>query len=262
MKRVSDKRGQVTIFIIIAIVIVMAVIGYFFILPRAGTTESSAAFNEENPQAFMQTCLEAPLAETIQKVSLQGGSVNPTNYVLYQDNPIAYLCYTSEDYSTCVVQQPLLKQHIESEIETNLAIDVSDCFNSLTESYQKAKYEVSLTSGETNVELLPNRIILSMGHILTATKGSAKRFDGFNIAADNNLYELVGISNSIVEWESNYGDSETTLYTSTYSKFMVEKNLGQDESKIYVLTDINTGDIFQFASRSIPLPSGFGSINI
>ncbi|MBU1252689.1 MAG: hypothetical protein KJ905_02860, partial [Nanoarchaeota archaeon] len=228
MKRVDDKKGQVTIFIIIAIVIVMAVVGYFFISPRIATTESSGTFNEENPQAFMQACLQEQLVETIQKISLQGGSVVPTNYILYQDNPVAYLCYTSEDYNTCVLQQPLLKQHVESEIENNLAGDVSDCFSSLEENYLKKNYEVSLTSGEMNVELLPNRITLSMGHILTATKGSAKRFDGFSIAANNNLYELVGIANSIVEWESNYGDSETTLYTSTYSKFMVEKNLGQD----------------------------------
>ena len=36
--------------------------------------------------------------EIIKKISLQGGSINPEHYYLYQDNKIEYLCYTNQYY--------------------------------------------------------------------------------------------------------------------------------------------------------------------
>jgi len=262
MKRVGEKRGQVTIFIIIAIVIVGVVIGFFFISPRGSDVESSGTFEVGNPRGFIQSCLEEDFIETVEEVSLQGGSVNPEHYILYDDSPVEYLCYTSEDYNTCVVQRSLLKNHIESEIKTEMMGKISDCFSSLVTNYESKNYDVELISGASKVELFPDRLVLSMGHAISVTKSNTERTEGFSITLNNNLYELVNIANSIVDWESTYGDSETSLYTNSYSNIKVEKKQGQDSSKIYILTDVNTKDKFQFASRSIPLPSGFGEVNI
>ena len=259
---IGGKSGQVTIFIIIAIIIVAVVVGFFFISPRLGTSDSGASFNEENPRGFMQNCLGDNFKETVELISLHGGSVEPTNYVLYEDNFVNYLCYTSEDYTTCVVQQPLLKRHVESDIKGAMTTKVNECFSSLQENYENENYNVVLTPGDVSAELLPNKITLSMSHVLTATKGSTQRVEDFSIVLNNNLYELLGIANSIVDWESTYGDSETTIYTSSYRQFKVEKKYGANESKIYILTDINTLDKFQFASRSLPLPSDYGEVAI
>jgi len=261
MKKVGgildNKSGQVTIFIIIAIVIVAVVVGFFFISPR-GEVSTSSGFDENNPRGFMQSCLQEDFSESVNKVNLRGGSANPENYVYYESNPVEYLCYTDEEYGLCVIQKSALKQDIESEISGEVSSYVNDCFAELVESYQQKNYEVTLTSGESIIRLLPKKIVLNLSQTLTVKKSDTQVFEGFIINLDNNLYELVYIASSIVDWESTYGDSETGLYTSTYRNVKVEKKLAQNSSKVYILTDVNTGGKFQFASKSLPLPSVYG----
>ena len=254
----SQRRAQATIFIIIAVVIVGLAVLFFFLLPG---TKVTPGFDEQNPAAFIQTCLENQIASVIENVSLQGGSVSPESFILYQDSRVEYLCYTSEYYVPCIVQQPLLKQHIESEIRDGIAADVVSCFKSLKENYEQRNYDFGMTPKGTTVELLPKRIVTNLNYAVTISKGQTKRYESFSVILNNNLYELISIANSIIEWETTYGDAETTAYMTYYHDLKVEKK-GQDSSKIYILTDRNTGEKFQFASRSVVWPSGYGSVPV
>ena len=254
-----NKRAQVTIFIIIAIVIIGLAVLFFFILPE---TKVTTGFDEQNPAAFIQACIENKINNAVESVSLQGGSIEPEHYFTYNNVRIEYLCYTNENYKTCIVQQPLLKQHIESEIKTEIQPDVVSCFNALKDSYERRNYNVQMESGVTVVELLPKRIVTNFNYILTVSKGETNRYDSFNVVLNNNLYELTSIANSIIEWEATYGDAETTVYMTYYRDLKVEKKNQIDGSTIYILTDRNTGKKFQFASRSVAWPSGFGSVPV
>ena len=154
----------------------------------------------------------------------------------------------------------MLKEHIESEIKNEIKEEVSTCFNSMKESYQKKGYNVNLKKGETGVELLPKRIVATFYYSFTLTKGEdSEKYDSFRVVLNNNLYELVSIANSILEWETTYGDAETTVYMNYYHDLKVEKKKQSDGTTIYILTDINTGNKFQFASRSVAWPPGYGA---
>ena len=74
---------------------------------------------------------------------------------------------------------------------------------------------------------------------------------------NNNIYELTSIAESILNWEAQYGDVETMTYMSFYKDLKVEKYKQTDGSKIYILTNRNTGDKFQFATRSYAFPAGY-----
>lgn len=256
MQKSSGRRGQVTIFIIIAIVIIAVVATVFYLIPK---TKTATGFDSQNPIGFIQNCLEDRLTDMVSSISSQGGSFDPEFYFTYQGDNIEYLCYTGEYYRNCVVQQPLLKQHIETEIKDSIAPNVETCFANLQESYRTDGFTVSLQTGRTEVDLLPKRVAVSFpDYILTATRGDTARHENFNIVLNNNLYELVGIASSIIEWESNYGDAETTLYMGYYRDLKVEKHTQNDGTKVYIITDRNTENKFQFASRSGALPPGYG----
>ena len=75
---------------------------------------------------------------------------------------------------------------------------------------------------------------------------------------NNNLYELVSITNSILNWESKYGDAETTVYMNYYHDLKVEKMKQSEGTTVYILTDKNNENKFQFASRSVAWPPGYG----
>ena len=79
----------------------------------------------------------------------------------------------------------------------------------------------------------------------------------FNVILNNNLYELIGIANSIVEWETTLGNADTSTYMTYYNDLKVEKKVKSEGTKIYIITDRNTGNKFQFASRSQVLPAGY-----
>ena len=251
----NQKKGQLTIFIIAAVLIVAFGAVIYFLFPQVLV---NFGIGTNNPQIFLETCLGEEIEEAIEKISLQGGSLNPELSILYQDNKIEYLCYTNQYYLPCIMQQPLLKLHIENEIKKAIKEDASLCLDSLKNSFERKGFDVSFTRNEIEVELLPERVSVIFGNDITLTKGDSQRYERLGIFFNNNLYELVGIANSILNWEATYGDAEPTAYMFYYKDLKVEKFKQSDGSTIYIITNRDSGDKFQFASRSVAWPPGFG----
>lgn len=249
-----NKKGQVTMFVIIAVLIVAIAVLIYLFYPKINAAFSGSS---ENPYIFIQDCLEDSLVENVEILSKNGGSINPEHYIVYNGDSIEYLCYTSEYYQPCIMQQPLLKAHIENELNREMGQKVKECFSALRDKMDGAGYDVNLREGDFNVELLPKRIVMNFNHSLTLTKDSTENFNSFRVVVNNNLYELTGITNSILNWETKYGDAETTTYMNYYRDLKVEKKKQMDGSTIYILTDRNNENKFQFASRSIAWPPGY-----
>ncbi|MDP2672840.1 MAG: hypothetical protein Q8O84_03445 [Nanoarchaeota archaeon] len=249
------KKGQLTIFIIVAILVV-AIVALLFAIPKLRT---AVGFEKpQSPENFIQTCLEDTIKENVELISSQGGSLEPEPSILYQDNKLQYLCYSNEYYKPCIVQIPFLRNHIEDEIKKSIEEDVKFCFNSLKENYEKANYQTSLKTGETIVELLPNKILTTINNEFTFSKADeTQRRETFRVILNNNLYELTAIAQNIIEWETIYGGADPDSYMDVYSNLKVEKYPQTDDTTIYILTDKNTDDKFQFASRSLAFaPAG------
>lgn len=252
-----NKKSQVTIFIIIGIIIVVLGILIYFFYPKM----KGFVVLTTTPQGFIQNCIEEELENNIKLMSSQGGKLIPENYFLYEDNKIEYLCYTNEYYLPCVVQQPMLYRSVSNEIKRGITEKTKECLKSLKETYEKKGYQISMNPGEINVELNPKRIILHTNYsVVVADKKSSETFEDLRVIIDNNLYELLGIANNIISFETKYGDSETTIYMSLYPHIKVEKLLQTDGTTIYILTERNSKNKFQFASRSIAWPSGYGVV--
>lgn len=255
-----DKRGQVTIFIILGIVVVAIAVLVFLFFPKI---QSTLGFGEESPSQFLQKCLEDSVSESAERLSLQGGSIEPENYFMYQGERLEYLCYTSNYYLPCVMQRPLLKQHIESEIEDNIREEVSACMIDLKDSFRGKGYNVQGVDEGFNVELLPNVVVASFDSSISLNKGEESiNYDSIRVVVDSNIYELVSIANSILNWEATYGDSETTTYMNYYHDLKVEKLKQGEGTTVYILSNRDSGEKFQFASRSVVFPPGYGASEI
>ncbi len=253
----NEKRGQVTIFIVVAILIVAGVT-LFFTVGRG--LDITGGQETKNPEAFIQNCIEDKIEEAVELVSLQGGKIEPegNGYFIEHDNSkIAYLCYTDEDFANCIVQTPLLEKSIEEEIKEYINPTISSCFSSLKESFEKRNYDVAMKKGEVKVDLLPKRVLTTMNYSVSMRKGDDyQSYESFVVVTKDNLYEFVSIANSMVDWETRYGEVPISNYMNVYHDLKVEKNLKSDKSKVYILTDRNTDKKFQFASRSYVIPSG------
>ena len=65
----------------------------------------------QSPENFIQTCLEDTINENVNIISKQGGTLEPSPYILYQDEKIQYLCYNPQKYQACVVQIPFFRKN-------------------------------------------------------------------------------------------------------------------------------------------------------
>jgi len=248
MKIKRGKKAQLTIFIIIAIVVI-AIVALLFMFPKLRT---NIGFEKlQSPENFIQTCLEDAIKENVEMISKQGGSLEPSLNILYRDEKIQYLCYTPQKYQACVVQIPFLEKHIEEEIKNSIEEDVNFCFNSLKQTYEERGYAANLKKGEIVVELLPKKILTTMNYEFTFSKEEGTQKIGtFRVVVNNNLYELISIAQSIMNDEILIGDSFEQFYMDFYTWLKVEKERPGEDTTIYTLTDRNTQDKFKFAVQS------------
>jgi hypothetical protein len=245
----------VTIFIIIGIVIVALGVLIYSFYPQIS---SALGLGEKTPTGFIQNCLEDEIKNAAEELSVHGGDFNPELYSTFNNIKIKNLCYTSLYCDLCKIQEPQLKSHIENEILNEIGEEIASCFDSLRSSYERRGYDVTLQEGAKEVELLPKRIVSTFNYSLTLTKGDTQRYDSFSVVLNNNLYELTSIASSILDFETRVGNSDARVYMTLYPNIKVEKKLLSDGTKIYIITDRNTRDKFEFASRSLVLsPAGY-----
>lgn len=255
----SKKRGQVTIFIILAMLLIIIALAIFYFLPKI---KSSSDLGTKNPNTYFQSCMENDLEDTLTTIGLQGGSLEPEFYKEYQDNKIEYLCYTQDNNKACDVLRPFLEEHIVSEIKKELEPKAVECFNQLVGIYDKSGYVVtpSREDGELIVELLPGKVKLSYLKELTLTKKDSQKYSSFSVIANNNIYELATIASNMVVWKSIIGNLDPTSYMALYHDLKIETDNPKltDGTDVYILTDKKYETKFQFAVRSWVLDITYG----
>lgn len=254
LKNKMKKKGQITLFVILGIIIITLAVVIYLFYPEI---KMAIAGQVLNPSSYLQECMGDELKTALETASIQGGSLNPEHYMVYKSQKIEYLCYTNEDYKPCIMQQPMLKNHIETELEKATIKKVDECLDSLEQTYRKKGYEVEMKRGAPNVELLPKKVMLDFNSTLTLKKENTQRYADLKMFVSNNLYELVSIAVSILGFETNYGDSETTIYMNYYHNLKVEKIKQEEGSKIYIITERSSGNKLQFATRSIAWPPAY-----
>ena len=250
-----EKRGQVTIYVIIAIVIVGVVLLGLFFRPQI-----EGVFGVEfSPQGYLSDCIEPELRKSVFTLSQQGGYTEPEGTHLYQGDEYKYLCYTDKNYETCVVQQPAVKNQFENDLEEQMGSVARRCFNNLKSEYEQRGYSFSGPQLKPELEIIPGSIRLNALGPVSVSKGEERQsFDKISVALNSEMYGLLFIAHSIVEFESTYGDSETLAYLQYYPDLSINKIKLSDGTTIYKISNVITGEEFRFASRSLIWPAGYG----
>lgn len=252
-----DKKGQIAIFVIIALVIISGILVFVLYKPARSLLVPGA--KEISPKQYLSDCIEPDLRNAIEILSAQGGYSNPEGYIPYNDKKIKYLCYTSNYYETCTVQQPLIKENFEKELSLILKTNAEKCLAALDSAYKEQGYEVTKGALKINVSIDLGRIRMGFNVPMTITKGETKMtFNSLEAEVKSELYNLLAIAYSIVDYEATYGDSETTNYINYYPDLKINKIKINDGSKIYVLSNVVTDESFAFATRSLVWPAGYG----
>lgn len=254
--RILMKRGQVGVFVIVAIVIVVGGILVYLFIPQIRTIFQG----EMTPNAFLKNCVEQDVRNNIELLASQGGYINPEGTILYKGKNVKYLCYTSEYFVTCNIQQPLIKNQFERELEIMTKQKASACVEELITEYKSRGYSVEgVRDVSSNVKIVPNNIRITVEAPLTVRKkDSAQSYRTFNIDLNSEMYSLLMISASLIKFESIYGNTQTDLYYLYYPNLLIYKEMKSDGTTIYTVKDATTSETFTFASRSLAWDGGYG----
>ncbi len=248
----KSNRSQITVFIILAICIVIVL---FLLFTKK--SDFVTIFAKESPSLEMEKCIKGVAKEGVDILSLQGGSLNPKNFYLYNGSSVSYVCYTNQYYVPCVMQKPMLKESIEEELSAYIKQKSTECLAKIKQVYESKGYGVSMNEApDIRVELIPNNVKIIADVNLELSKDTTQVFKKIKVDTQSDSYDFVMITSSIANFEARYGDSETMNYMYFNPDLKVEKKTRSDGTRIYILTNRKSLDKFLFATRSFARPSG------
>jgi len=250
-KKIKNK-GQITIFIIVAIILVA--IALFFIFY---SKIKPASINPLNVQDYIDSCMKTSGQEAINLVEERGGYLNPGNYILYKNKTIGYTCYNKNYYQTCIMQTPNLIGFEAEQIRGYSLSKINSCFDSLKIDLEKRNYRAIMQEGNFSVELSPGKVILEDNRKMTITKNEQTlNYGNFQAVIPSRLYEFADIAQEISNQEAKFCNFEYLGYMILYNSWIIDKDELNGQNKIYTIKDKNTQEEFRFAVRSCALPAG------
>lgn len=256
MLKRGNKKGQIAIFAVVALVIVFAILLFFFL-----RREVKIGVEEElNPQSFVRTCAKDGVQQALEVMMPQGGFIESSNYKLYKDNKVAYLCYTNRYYEPCINQQPLYVNHIADDIKRFIEPKIDECFFTLEQEMTGRGYAFEQQGKGLSVILEEGNIIIDIDREVVYGKESRERADDFSYQFTSRIYDLAKVAREIGKQEAQFCNFNTASYSTTYPDFDIEKkNIGfrDDSSSIYIIRDKRTQEELLIAIRSCETPPGF-----
>ncbi len=213
----KNKKGQVTIFIIIA-VIVLASIALFFVF-RDSLTQGQIPASIDPVYSSFLSCLEESTLSGISVLESQGGYIELPDFepgsfyspfssqLDFFGNPIPYWYYVSGN-NVQKEQVPSL-----SEMEEQLSGYVNDGIeNCRFDDYYSQGFEVYFDEPETTANINDNQVMISVSTNLGISKGNETALiSRHTISVDSSLGKLYNSARKIYDYE------QETLFLEQYA---------------------------------------------
>ena len=256
------RKGQVTIFIIIGIILISSIVIFF--LFREEATIDTTGRSEENPESFLESCMENNVKEAIEVISIHGGYLNNELYKSFKFEDegislnISYLCYNQNSYLPCINQKPTFTEDLKTEIKNYISDDVENCFNEMTNGFVQKGYVVETNYRGFSVDFLPKRVIVQTdSDVVLTSSGETTKGKDFKITISSRFYEITTLVQEIVNQEARFCYSEIHGISLLYPEFSIDKFRTEDSSVIYTIEHKDSKEKFRFAVRGCVIPPGF-----
>ena len=207
----KNKKAQVTIFVIIGILLIVAIILYFIF---SNDINISTRLNS-NPASFIEKCAQEGINPLVENVIMHGGvyysGFNDNQFKINNGTEMAILCKTNASGSSCINQHPLLPEEIKYDLEKVVRTKLNECFLKLKKNYPSS----SISEGDLKVgiDLVDGNVIISIDKPLTITSGEeSNSFENFDLTLNSNINNFVELANVIVNTESSCDCNKRSLF--------------------------------------------------
>ena len=126
----------------------------------------------------------------------------------------------------------------------------------MKEDLSKKGFETSSKTTNYSIDLVPEIIKINLKKELVVLKGdSSKTFENFDDDIGTSLYSIINIAREIINEEAVNCDFDSNYFMLLYPSYDIKK-IPYRESKLYEITERDTGLRFKFAVRSCVIPPG------
>jgi hypothetical protein len=254
------KRGQLTLFVILGVLIIVISILASLFLFGGDLDDDGSLFGNNNEktraQEYIEECVEEEVVNSLGALLVQGGEIDlGDEEIFYELKDVKYLCYTEETEELCVNLEPMLISNTEEDVRSAISSGVETCFDKLVESYSAYAPTVGETSLE--IDILPGKITVYLLKDITLHDGEDENYyDDFSFDIVREVYNLLRIAQKIIDEEISCECGEEScnadladLMGENYG-FSIEKDLVNDQSEVYSIEDNSNGDEFVFAIKN------------
>ncbi len=252
--KIINRKGQVALFVIIAIALVAVIALIFMVRKGPGLFAGS----ETNPQAFIEQCTNKYVEEAVDIMLPQGGFLSPENYKLYKNIKVAYLCENRGFYQSCINQHPMFLNEIKGEILNYTFSRIDQCFSDLKKALENEKNSVQLGNMNIHVDLGSKKVYLDINRDIQITNnaGENRKFKDFKVKVVNPIYDLGNVAVEIAGQEAKFCYFDYVGYMLLYPSFDIKKVQLSDPVKIYTIKDLQSKKEMNIAIRSCAIPPG------
>ncbi len=261
---IIKKRGQITIFIVVGLIIVSGVVLFFLL--RTKVTPQIGGTTETNANAFLSSCIEQKTKEAVNELSIRGGELNSTlniNFMFTKEKVyrnISYLCYTQNNFRPCVVQKPTIFLDMQNGVKKYISDDMGSCFTAMLDNFKTQGFTVGENSklNSFDVNFGPNKVTIKTDSevILTKTDETTTQ-KNFQVIVSSRIYEIMGIVQEVMNQEATFCHFEDSGFTVAYPEFSIDKYEMESGVRIYTIKNKVSEEKFRFAVRSCAISPGF-----
>lgn len=211
-KKVTGKRGQVTVFVIIGLLLFILVVLLFWFRDSSGFRVPffvDAGSHANAIERDIARCVDSNLEPGVVLLGSQGGLFNPQSYRLYEGKKVGYVCEMNGD--KCINYLPT-RDGIRQEIVKYMEFSFENCLDrSLLES--GGGIEVENNGMKTGAELRGDSVRFTVTPDVVVSKGENSVRVGRVVRVVNYpMGELYDVAHSIVQDLSKYGEFEQLFY--------------------------------------------------
>lgn len=211
-------------------------------------------FQPQDIEIYINDCARKSLEKYLPEFYLKGLYFEPTNYLIYSNEKVAYHCFTNEKKQICTRNDAQDKERIENELKNKIQENIEECFINLKE--KNKKYDINYGETSLSLEVLPEKILIKINKEVTLSLDEEKKpYSNFIVSVSSPLWDFIKISNEILNEEFKCNCPRESCRADT-TKLMKENNnyaitlfVGSRDEVVYTIKDYyNT--TFRFAVKN------------
>jgi len=224
-----QKKGQVTLFIILGIILAV-IIGLILFSRQANIYTPATQENLQEKLSSIQNhildCLDEASKDPINRIAQQGGylTVIPDSYRLWNDSTISYLCWNQVNQIACR-NRMLTLQTMQDQLDIAIKQQIETCLDVQGESDLIQTYDVLLPKDfDVKTEITTDNVLVTLDYPITlrAKSGDTKVSEKeFTQTIDVPLGDLYEVSQEIVNAKATGFFDSLTYMLSKYSKYTI-----------------------------------------